>query len=420
MTNIHHIPTCNGLPAGAQGDNVPAATQGVVGSSTLPITLQDIEESLRNLIALQKQAERSALETGWYIGDLLNQARREFYQGDDLGFGQWASKEAGHTQVWRWKRMKLATYPIQDVMGYGTLDDALVALRANSNPAILPVSPHPYTGPCEIIIGDCEKVLAERESDFVDLIVTSPPYADLRAEHYGGPPPGEYVDWFLPKSEQFLRVLNPTGSFILNIGRLTEQGQESPYVFELVLALREQGWWWAWTYFWWKTNPMPGRFGKRGVPAVEYIFWFAKSRDYFWDDKAIRTAYQSEPHPGKPKSFLRDPNPEQRDFYQAGGALPPDYFTWTKAHVSDGAGEHTAVFPIELPEWFILAGCPVGGTVLDPFAGSGTTGLAAEKHNRKAILIEENSAYEAVIKKRLGEQRQLPMGGNGGANVHCP
>lgn len=81
----------------------------------------------------------------------------------------------------------------------------------------------------QIIHGDCEDVLKKWQENAVDLIFTSPPYADRRANTYGGVKPGDYVDWFLPKAEQFLRVLKPTGTFILNIKERVVNG-ETPYV----------------------------------------------------------------------------------------------------------------------------------------------------------------------------------------------
>ena len=93
-----------------------------------------------------------------------------------------------------------------------------------------------------IILGDCKEVLKNFPDDSVDLIVTSPPYADSRKNTYGGIHPDKFVDWFLPKSEQFLRVLKPTGTFILNIKEKAVNGERHTYVIELILGMRKQGW----------------------------------------------------------------------------------------------------------------------------------------------------------------------------------
>jgi site-specific DNA-methyltransferase (adenine-specific)/site-specific DNA-methyltransferase (cytosine-N4-specific) len=93
-----------------------------------------------------------------------------------------------------------------------------------------------------IILGDSKEELKNLTENSVDLIVTSPPYADRRKQTYGGISPNKYVDWFLPISKELLRVLKPTGTFILNIKEKAENGERNIYVIELILALRQQGW----------------------------------------------------------------------------------------------------------------------------------------------------------------------------------
>jgi DNA modification methylase len=252
----------------------------------------------------------------------------------------------------------------------------------------------------KLIIGDNLEVLADWPSDSVDLVLTSPPYGGLRRET--AIVPDHYVDWFLPRARQFLRVLKPTGSFILNLASVVVRGERHPFVHELLVALkRDVGFFYVEDFFWAKPDPMPGAFGKRATPAVEFLFWLAKSRDYCWNDDEIRVPYRSRPHLGTPKSHLRSPAGEERDLYQAGGAMPTNLFTWPSAHARDGASEHSAVFPLALPMWFIRAGCPPAGVVMDPFAGSGTTGEAALRLGRQAVLVEREAAYESVIRARL-------------------
>ena len=104
----------------------------------------------------------------------------------------------------------------------------------------------------KILKGDASKVLKELDDNSVDLIVTSPPYADRRKNTYGGIKPDEYVNWFLPISEELLRVLKPSGTFILNIKEKAENGERHTYVLELILALRKQGWLWTEEFIWHK------------------------------------------------------------------------------------------------------------------------------------------------------------------------
>src|SRR5680860_237661 len=97
----------------------------------------------------------------------------------------------------------------------------------------------------DIKLGDSEKILKKLPDNSVDLIFTSPPYADQRKSTYGGIHPDKYVEWFLPISKQLLRVLKPTGTFILNIKEKVVAGERSTYVMELILAMRKQGWYWT-------------------------------------------------------------------------------------------------------------------------------------------------------------------------------
>ena len=100
----------------------------------------------------------------------------------------------------------------------------------------------------KIFNDDCLKVLPKLPKNSVDLIVTSPPYADNRKSTYGGIPIKTYVKWFLPISNELKRVLKPNGSFILNIKERTENGERGTYVIELILEMRKQGWLWTEEY----------------------------------------------------------------------------------------------------------------------------------------------------------------------------
>lgn len=96
-----------------------------------------------------------------------------------------------------------------------------------------------------LYLGDCSDRLRTLASESVDLIITSPPYADSRSTTYGGMKPDDYVDWFLPVSAELLRILKPTGTFVLNIKEKVVNGERHTYVIELILAMRRQGWLWT-------------------------------------------------------------------------------------------------------------------------------------------------------------------------------
>ncbi len=128
--------------------------------------------------------------------------------------------------------------------------------------------------------GDSKEVLNEIPSNSVDLIVTSPPYADQRKSIYGGIHPDQYVKWFLPISEQLLRVLKPSGSFILNIKEKVFDGERNTYVMELILEMRKQGWLWTEEFIWHKNNCYPGKWPNRFRDAWERLLQFNKSRKF--------------------------------------------------------------------------------------------------------------------------------------------
>jgi len=132
----------------------------------------------------------------------------------------------------------------------------------------------------KIIQGDCKDILKTIDDDSIDLIVTSPSYADRREHTYGGIKPEKYVDWFLPISEQLLGVLKPTGTFILNIKEKAENGERHTYVIELILELRKQGWIWTEEFIWHKKNCYPGKWPNRFRDAWERCLQFNKTKRF--------------------------------------------------------------------------------------------------------------------------------------------
>ena len=127
-------------------------------------------------------------------------------------------------------------------------------------------------------LGDCLDVMKTVPEDSIDLIVTSPPYANNRSKTYGGIKPDDYVDWFLPRAAEFYRVLKPTGTFILNIKEKVVSGERHPYVLELILSMRDQGWLWTEEFVWHKRNCPPGKWPNRFRDAWERCLQFNKQR----------------------------------------------------------------------------------------------------------------------------------------------
>ncbi len=132
----------------------------------------------------------------------------------------------------------------------------------------------------DLHLGDCKDKLMLLPDNSVDLIVTSPPYADQRKSTYGGINPNGYGEWFLPISEQLLRVLKPTGTFILNIKEKVVEGERSTYVMELIMSMRKQGWLWTEEFIWHKKNSYPGKWPNRFRDSWERLLQFNKEKKF--------------------------------------------------------------------------------------------------------------------------------------------
>ena len=258
-----------------------------------------------------------------------------------------------------------------------------------------------------LLKGDCAEKLLRLEDGSVDLIVTSPPYADRRAHDYGGPPPEEYVDWFMWRADEFKRVLADTGSLAVNIKEGTHGRELSTYVCELVMAMKKSGWLWIEEFVWHKSNP-PTHAGEGKLKnAFERIHHFAKTFDYKWNRDAVRVG-KSEKQKSADRTKVkkgRKKSGTNSSFHTgAGEKLIKDHIYPSNVlygHVETRNRAHSAVFPYWLPHWFIRLLSDEGDVVLDPFAGSGTTGLAALDLGRKFVGVEAKAEYHEHCKKIL-------------------
>ena len=273
----------------------------------------------------------------------------------------------------------------------------------------------------DIFQGDSAEVLKTLPDNTIDLVVTSPPYADQRKSTYGGVSTDQYVEWFLPISEQLLRVLKPTGTFILNIKEKVVNGERSTYVMELILAMRKQGWLWTEEFIWHKKNSYPGKWPNRFRDAWERLLQFNKSKKF--------AMYQEEvmvPMGDWAKTRLKNlsETDKRRDNSKVGSGFGKNISNWVdrdKAYPTNvlhlatecNNKKHSAAFPEELPQWFMKLFTQEGDTVLDPFAGSGTTLFVAERMGRNAIGIEIMQEYYQMIKEQitlLESEPQLKFG----------
>ncbi len=260
----------------------------------------------------------------------------------------------------------------------------------------------------DIIQGDCLDVLKKHPSNTIDLIVTSPPYADRRKNTYGGVPPEKYVSWFLPRSAEFLRVLKPTGTFILNIKEKAENGERHTYVIELILALRRQGWLWTEEFIWHKKNCYPGKWPNRFRDAWERCLQFNKSRSFKMNQEEVMV-----PMGNWAEARLKalGKNDVVRFDSQVGSGFGKNIANWlgrNKAYPTNvlhlatecGNKNHSAAFPEELPQWFIKLFSDEGDWVLDPFVGSGSTCIAAQKLRRNSIGIDVLQEYCEIARSK--------------------
>ena len=272
--------------------------------------------------------------------------------------------------------------------------------------------------------GDCLELLKDIPSDSINLIVTSPPYGKQRKETYGGIDPDIYVDWFLPRAEEMNRVLKPSGSFILNIWEHVANRERHTYVLELVLALKQAGWKWIEEYIWRKTNPMPGKYMFRVRDAWEHVYHFAKTTDLrVYQDAVLiparwkyTTAAKNTGHRSANGSGLSTGPRRVRSNDSGFGATDESFVSdmvlphnviETTIGSNKGSKRHPAVFPREIPEFFIKFCTVPGDIVLDPFAGSGTTLFVAYDMYRKVIGMEIVPEYCDYISNEFSKKTEL-------------
>jgi site-specific DNA-methyltransferase (adenine-specific) len=300
--------------------------------------------------------------------------------------------------------------------------------------------------PYELHQGDCLKLLASMPERSVDCCVTSPPYFGLRDYGVDGqiglePTPDEFVAKLVAVFREVRRVLRDDGTLWLNLGdsyagsgkggnpedsphgkqrtnrgtlvarpgnRLNNAGLRPKDLvgipWRVAFALQADGWYLRQDIIWHKPNPMPESVRDRCTKAHEYIFLLSKSPRYFFDHEAIKedSVYANCGRPSAKKgSFAAKGEP-------LAGQLPFRAITekrnkrsvWTVA-TKPYKGAHFATYPPALIEPCILAGSREGGTVLDPFNGSGTTGEVAILNSRRYVGIELNAAYLELAKARI-------------------
>jgi DNA modification methylase len=316
-----------------------------------------------------------------------------------------------------------------------------------------------------IMVGDAGERLRELPDESVHCVVTSPPYFGLR--NYGvvgqiglEPSPAEYVETLVEVFREVRRVMRKDGTLWLNLGdsyASTPPGNKTRGVsgastlngingssgqyretlagghatkrdtskiagikpkdllgipWMVAFALRADGWWLRQDIVWSKPNPMPESVTDRCTKAHEYLFLLSKSERYWFDAAAIaETAVgpaggNIKPTKGAGQDLMRTRNglhlAQERAREVGGFEYRNKRSVWTVT-TQPYAEAHFATFPPALVDPCILAGCPKGGTVLDPFGGAGTTALVADRLGRDAILIELNPAYAEMARRRISD-----------------
>lgn len=268
--------------------------------------------------------------------------------------------------------------------------------------------------------GDCLDKLKTLKDNSINLIVTSPPYADQRKNTYGGIAPDKYVKWFLPITKELLRVLKANGTFILNIKEKVQNGERSTYVIELILEMKKQGWLWTEEFIWHKKNCYPGKWPNRFRDAWERLLQFNKAKQFNMYQDAVMVPMGNWAQ-GRLKN-LSDVD-KIRDTSKVGSGFGKNVSNWLNRqmayptnvlHLATECGnkKHSAAFPPSLPEWFIKLFTKEGDVVLDPFMGSGTTLFVANRLGRSSIGIDIVSEYCDMVMRKLKEEQEVELFAN--------
>lgn len=303
-------------------------------------------------------------------------------------------------------------------------------------------------------VGDCIESMKKMPDGSINTCITSPPYFGLRDYGHEGqiglePTPDDFVEAMVAVFREVKRVLRDDGTLWLNLGdsyASYRDGKATPDTtrgdsngtlvpkgaaknrmassfagtsikhkdligipWRVAFALQQDGWYLRQDIIWHKPNPMPESVRDRCTKSHEYIFLLSKSDRYFFDSDAIKEPsiwYGKDSR--SDKGNIRYEGKRTIDTSgkngQQGFATVTEFrnkrSVWTVT-TKPFKGAHFATFPPDLIEPCVLAGCPVGGTVLDPFGGSGTTAGVALKHNRNAVLCELNPKYADIIPDRI-------------------
>jgi len=247
---------------------------------------------------------------------------------------------------------------------------------------------------------DADDVARLMQGEKAQGVFTSPPYAEQRKEQYGGVPIDKYVDWWETVQIEVKKLLLPDGSFFINIKPHCENGERVLYVFDLILAMRRR---WGWRFvdeFCWERPGLPGYWNNRFRNEFEPIYHFSLGGHMVFNPTEVGRQSSDIPkgRGGLTKASggnwtLADDIPVRDGIAQPGNVL-------RFARRDEEPLEHAAAFPVALPDFFIRAYSDEGDMWADPFLGSGTTLIAAEKLGRICYGMEIHPPYVSVVLER--------------------
>ena len=223
-------------------------------------------------------------------------------------------------------------------------------------------------------------------------------------QHMAGINENDYPNWFEKIGKEIYRVLKPTGSFVLNIKEHSKNGIHSTYVLETVLKLSKILRW-SDTFIWNKSNPFPTGNPKKLKDGFEYCYWFTKSKEYkFFPNNVLEPSTSKWLASEKNRSNKGEHNTNNGSGMNMTKRCAPDMVRPSNVitfPVDSTNHNHPATFPEKLPEFFIKLMSEPGDIVLDPFAGSGTTGIVSKNLDREFIGIELKKEYYDIAKNRI-------------------
>lgn len=266
----------------------------------------------------------------------------------------------------------------------------------------------------KLIFGDALESIKDIESNSVDLIITSPPYANRRRNSYDSIPEDKYLEWFVPIGKEIKRIMSPSGSFFLNLKTHAKNGERSLYVMKLIIALRENVGFRFVDEFAWTKNAFPGSYRGRFKNGWEPVYHFTKSKpsEITFNPTACGTPTKPESiarayrkQSGKPKNGSGMTGMNTTNVRNLKVSRPSNVI-----HVTNMSNQFTlkqhypATFPLGLCDFFIKSFSNKGDIILDPFAGSGTSIVSAIQNGRVGWGIDNKKEYIDLAEARIKQE----------------